>query len=296
MTSLLRGLARAARRLSSFIELHGIRIGAVDCAHPSGKTLHLWAAEGDHLANLLWWRGWDGYEPASTRPWVQLSRRATTIVDIGANIGIFTLLAAAANPDAHVFAFEPMSKNFEELQRNAHLNPELKITCVRAAVAATEGEVVLNVHNAETFDCQASIAPDTQLKAVSMRQETCPQTSLDDYCRLNGVAAVGLIKIDVEGAEPLVLAGMGVILARDRPDIIVEILNEEVAAAVAAVALAHGYTHFLLTSDGPVVTTSVRPDPRCLNHLLTQMSPEEVVAISGEGFPSGSSAGSAAGG
>ncbi|HUR06411.1 MAG TPA: FkbM family methyltransferase [Nonomuraea sp.] len=274
----LRATSTTLAELSAYLELHGIHQGHVEVSLPSGELLRLWADKEDVLANMLWWRGWDGYETASTRTWVSLAMNARLVIDVGANAGVFALLAAASNPGANVIAFEPNPASFSLLTRNVALNPRARVTCVNAAVTEVEGTVTLYADAGEPFDLRASIVPGARpdAPASGVRQEECAAINLDAYLQREGVAHVDLVKIDVEGAEPLVLAGMKQVLARDRPDILVEILNTDVAQAVGTVVAEHGYSHFLMTSDGPVATETVAPHPRCLNHLLTTRPVSEV--------------------
>jgi hypothetical protein len=70
---------------------------------------------------------------------------------------------------------------------------------------------------------------------------------------------------------------MSDLLRRDRPDVVVEVLDDASALAVANVANAHGYRHYLLTSAGPVATAEVRSYyPRYLNYLLSTRSAAEI--------------------
>jgi hypothetical protein len=70
----------------------------------------------------LFWRGLYVHEAASMRLWVQLCRRSEVVFDVGANIGLYALAAAASNPKADVFAFESLKYLHTMLIWNAELN------------------------------------------------------------------------------------------------------------------------------------------------------------------------------
>jgi tRNA G37 N-methylase Trm5 len=76
------------------------------------------------------------FEPAETELMRQRVRPGATVLDIGANIGYFTLLMArCVGPSGHVYAFEPEPKNFELLQHNVRRNNYANVTCGQAAKA-----------------------------------------------------------------------------------------------------------------------------------------------------------------
>src|SRR5688572_38179 len=63
---------------------------------------------GNTIENELFWRGAIGWEGRATKIWKALSEQSTTIFDIGANTGLYSLISALANPSAAVYAFEPV--------------------------------------------------------------------------------------------------------------------------------------------------------------------------------------------
>ncbi len=116
-----------------------------------------------------------------------------TIVDIGAHIGIFSLLAAYACPDATVFAFEPQSENFALLRENVALNPRARIIPINRAVAGDRTRTKLyfapsNTGSHSLFGCGENfeIVESTDLGTVL---DGLPEKTID------------LLKSDCEGAE-----------------------------------------------------------------------------------------------
>ena len=61
---------------------------------------------GERGQNELFWRGLSSYEPTSIRLWRRLAARASVIVDAGANMGLYSLVAGAVNPSATILAFD----------------------------------------------------------------------------------------------------------------------------------------------------------------------------------------------
>src|SRR5262249_7372061 len=103
-TSIVRALLRGSGRRSEFVIKHLHRVGPVWARLPNGRTLRLWSRGDDWVSNQVYWRGWDGYDPETIPLFFRMARRAQTILDVGAYVGFYTLLAALANPWAGVYA------------------------------------------------------------------------------------------------------------------------------------------------------------------------------------------------
>jgi FkbM family methyltransferase len=142
--------------------------------------------------------------------------------DIGANIGFFTLLAATVlNHTGEVVAFEPGRQAYQRLERNLSLNPYKNIHLHKVAVADREGEAVLHL-SADLADGRASLYASGATGPNQPLQQSCHTVSLDDYGERLGLHPPHFVKIDVEGAEPLVLRGARQMLQRDCPLLLVE--------------------------------------------------------------------------
>ena len=126
-----------------------------------------------------------------------------TVVDVGANAGYISLLAARrVGQRGKVWAFEPSPREYERLREAIRLNGYTQITAVPAALSDREGQMQLNVAEAHTG--VNKLATDQQPR--SAQQATVAVKVLDKELRDSG--PIDLVKIDVEGAEMRVLAGM----------------------------------------------------------------------------------------
>lgn len=266
-TGLARKVAGLNMRMARSLELHSIRSGEVQVALPNGADLVLWSGDGDYWASRYWWHGWDAYEPETLGLWFRLAERASTVLDVGANVGIFALVAGLANPRASCYAFEPLPASCEVLRRNTALNPAARVTVVPAAVGAVDGSTEIFWDASRRHDLMATVAPGGRAGASELTSQTVPMVALDSWASTAHVDKVDLVKIDVEGHERDVLAGMSTLLT-SRPDLIIEVLDEATATAVREIAARHGYDHYLLTPVGPIKTEQIAPHV-CLNHLLT---------------------------
>ena len=99
----------ATRSLSRLIGMefepaikHLPRTGPVRSKLPNGEVLRLWSRGDDWISNQVFWRGWSGYEPETTPLFFHLARDAEVVVDVGAYVAFFAVLAALVNPRSRV--------------------------------------------------------------------------------------------------------------------------------------------------------------------------------------------------
>ncbi|MDP9073841.1 MAG: FkbM family methyltransferase [Actinomycetota bacterium] len=131
-----------------------------------------------------------------------LLRAGDAVVDVGANVGAYTLLAAAT-PGVAVWAFEPSSPTFARLAENVALNGlDQRVVVQRVAVGATAGTVRLSTGNDLL---NRVLAPDEQQDS-----EEVPLVTLDDV--IPPEVKVRVVKVNVEGLEEDVLRGASRIL------------------------------------------------------------------------------------
>ncbi|UCB57083.1 MAG: FkbM family methyltransferase [Candidatus Omnitrophota bacterium] len=160
--------------------------------------------------NELFWRGLS----KEMKVWAEMCQEADVILDIGANTGIFSLIAKAVNPKASVYAFEPVPRVIKKLRANCMLN-NFNIQCLEVAVSDYDGVGEFYEEPLEHL-YSATLAPHNSLKN-SMKTEV-RVTRLDSFIEKEKIRP-DLIKIDVEGCEFKVLEGMGKSL---RPKILLE--------------------------------------------------------------------------
>jgi len=174
------------------------------------------------------------HEPESTRFFWDAIKPGMLVVDGGANMGGYSLLASRRTGDSgRVFSFEPDPNNFRRL--SARLAKYRNVQPVQRAIAAKSGESLLFL---DTFHAGHTLV-DGRVSENGIRVAV---TSLDDFVREHGLPGLDVVKLDIEGAELLALDGMQQILSgARRPAILCEvhapIAPEEVIAKLAA----HGY-------------------------------------------------------
>ena len=146
------------------------------------------------------------YEATEAQLFESSVRAGDVVVDIGAHIGYYALLAArGAGPDGHVFAFEPERENDALLLGNVSGNGYTNVSAVNKAVMAESGEQLLFVSPDNAGDHHLYAGGDDR---EAYRVEG---TSIDDFFA-ERAKTVNVIKLDVQGTEPLVVRGMRQVL------------------------------------------------------------------------------------
>jgi len=156
--------------------------------------------EDDILSyNLAQDRPW---EPEETELFRSLLREGMDVVDVGAHIGYYSILASGGvGPSGRVFAFEPSPGNFALLTKNLESNGCTNTRALPTAVAETAGSVELHLDPSNTGG-HTLVAPRGSGKSVQVES-----IDLDGWLQREAVRPA-LVKIDVEGAEWGVLAGL----------------------------------------------------------------------------------------
>lgn len=182
------------------------------------------------IENEIFWNGLDGWEKISIKIWIQLCQDSNTILDIGANSGIYSLIAAATNPKATIYSFEPVKRTIKLFRQNLDLNPEFNIKLIDKAVSNKNGSF-------EFYDLphesqySASLNKD-MLSSYSNRISYLVETiKLDSFKELNQ-QKIDLVKLDVEMHEPEAIEGMIKLIGINRPYILIEILTNDIARKI----------------------------------------------------------------
>jgi FkbM family methyltransferase len=148
------------------------------------------------------------YEPEQTGLFIETVGEGDTVYDIGAHAGYYTLLASRlTGPGGEVHAFEPDAKNQIYLRKHVEANNASNVTIVTKAVSEEDGH--------SHFQQGSGSGTGSLSESGSLKVET---VRLDSYSAQRGVQP-DLMKIDVEGAEGMVLRGAVRILESARPTI-----------------------------------------------------------------------------
>ncbi len=223
---LFRGVTREVR-------FHGIKL-----------VLHL----DDWIQQNIFFLG--SYEPAELKVLEKLLPPKGTFMDIGANMGLYSLLASrTAGPEGTVYCFEPLEKNYKMLKNNIAINRLSNIHSEKLAIGEKNKTTTLYYDDQEKNQGMAT----TRYIKDAYREEIT-MVSLDEYVNNHAISRIHLIKIDIEGSEYAALLGMRNTLSAHRPAIIIEILDSQTGSANATRihALLHdmGYQKYFISDRG----------------------------------------------
>jgi FkbM family methyltransferase len=150
----------------------------------------------------------DRYETGTTRLLEQAIQPGMVVIDIGAHVGYFSLLAARrVGPQGKVYSFEPDPTNYRLLRENIDANGYLNITATQKAVSKALGSarLMLSSQDNGTHSLYGQDGGDAGIVIVDL-------VSLDGFLEDEGWPKVDLIKMDIEGAEMDALEGMSRLL------------------------------------------------------------------------------------
>jgi FkbM family methyltransferase len=208
----------------------------------------MWLDPEDLVSNFILTFGqWEPKTWQALKPYV---REGGTFIDIGAHIGWYSLKAAKlVGPKGCVIAVEPNHDTLVTLRNNIRASGADRVIIV-APVACANSETTLTFYaapRANTGESSLSLANASHLGPVTASYQVRARR-LDDIVREVGVTRVDAVKIDVEGAEFLVLEGAAETLDRYRPVVSVEIIDGQLksmgssAQEVMDFMHSHGYS------------------------------------------------------
>jgi FkbM family methyltransferase len=220
----------------------------------------------------------------------RLVRPGDVVYDVGANLGLYTRFLVTAFGASRVLAFEPMRNNIELLKKNIAIDPAAasRVSVYELALGDTDGEELLQVDDVMSASAsldrvragrpaegreQLGLAPVTE-KVVVRR--------LDTLIKEANLPPPNVIKVDIEGAEQLLLAGATETLAKHRPRLIMEMHEPATTKQVLKTLERHGYSTFGFVREGANnVWRSVRAadlsssaEVHDLHHVFAATEPE----------------------
>jgi FkbM family methyltransferase len=227
---------------------------------------HHWTGDKLRLHSFkhkgYWWHG-RRREQETIMRFQKLIEPGSVVVEIGGHIGYFAVLYAhLVGKDGKVFVFEPGENNLPYLRANLASKPQAQI--IEKAVSNEDGTVTfwlenLSGQNNSIIEDYYLLDGNIELAGmgahVSKRAVHVPCTTLDSFAATlaDDGKQIDFVKIDVEGAELLVLQGASALLAKRRTPIMVEVTREE--EAIFALMTQANYAMFF--ADGSRVTTAV---------------------------------------
>ena len=181
-----------------------------------------------------------------------IDRSIDTVVDIGANIGFYTVLLGQMPQISRVIAFEPVRRNYAQLMGNIFINGlTSKVESHRLALGAARGTAEIHIDPTSTGVSRLDLATTARSTETFVDRETIEIAIFDDICELRGRKV--FVKIDVEGGAVGVLQGMTNFLASNDTLLQIELSQTE-RAGVTEILSAAGY-RLLREIEGDAIFT-----------------------------------------
>jgi FkbM family methyltransferase len=244
----------------------------VQLAMPRGarpETLTIRTPERTYITRLLAGSGLAGYEPDTLASFLAAieERGSAPAFDVGANIGVFSWLAAALTT-ADVVAFEPTPDLAAQMRAICFAN-DLAVTVEEVALGAAAGTAEL--HLSDKTDSSNSLR---QGFRPSHRSVSVPVETIDGYVARTGTKPA-VLKVDTESTEPDVLRGAAGILAENRPWIICEVLAGRTEADLAGILAPLRYAWYRIDGPGRLERRATIEGDPSYAHMNWLFAPEE---------------------
>lgn len=226
---LLRRWARTGRkasRLFPLVERWGPRLAdhSLQTRLPNGCVVNCDLRE--FVQRQVYFMG--TFEPIESYLFTRLLRTGMTVIDAGANIGQYTLLAATAvGPTGKVHSFEPVPLTFEHLREHVSSNRLDNVTLNRMALWHEDSTVTMELPPDEIYNAGNWVTRPRDGRAALITAEAI---RLDTYAARCGLSRVDVIKMDIQGAEPFAIDGARGLLADCRPTLLMEVHRPSLAA------------------------------------------------------------------
>lgn len=251
--------------------------GAITVKTRGGEHFLLRCNPTSYVAKRVFWDGMAGFESSMTDLFIQLARKSSMFLDVGANIGYYSLLAAAINPSIRVVGFEPVPSPCLYFKSSITLNNFEQVTAEQLAVSSEAGEVEFYFSkNAKFIDIEEHHLTSTGSLDKNQAHRTdllelvrVNSVTLDGYIEEHKLPRIDLVKLDTEATEHLVLAGASKMLSEDKPIIFCEVLPGKVEKEIEGMFKQHGYVLYRLDPNNTVEVDALSHHTSSTNdHLM----------------------------
>lgn len=158
----------------------------------------------------------------------KIIKKGMTVVDAGANIGLYSVIASKLTGNqGKVFSFEPSRETFKRLTNNINLNNAANVISENCGLGENPDEILtlrqdVGSKDAERYMMPSGFVPDTRLINVNdiNSKEEIRIDTLDNYLEKKEISSIDFLKIDTEGFEYYILAGAKRIL-KNSPDVVI---------------------------------------------------------------------------
>lgn len=218
------------------------------------RLLMTWRSDSMMETKFFRYGLYGSWERHSLRIWAHLCAGAHEILDVGANTGVYSLLARKNNPSANIVALEPIPANADVLQANVDANAA-GIVVERVAMSDHDGEAVMHMLkdqlnymtsvNADRYALHPEVVGQSTVVPINV-----PIATWATLKSRHGLKGPDLIKIDVEGHEVAVMRSLQTHVAERRPTILIEVIGDGNATSLNDMLRELEYSFFAIDETG----------------------------------------------
>ena len=210
---------------------------------------------------LLFWNGFKGYEHEVTSVFAKIIPHCNSFLDIGSNIGYYSLIAEKLNSNIKTHAFEPLPDAIHYINLNIESNNFKNVQIHDIALSDKKGETTFESRVSKDFpnekyqiagDSSLINYDDTKRKQIRVKTET-----LDNYFPTLNLSSIDYIKIDTETTEHIILSKGLETIKKHLPIIQCEVLKGFNESELQKIIQPMGYQFFLMTNNGLVLKNSL---------------------------------------
>lgn len=220
------------------------------------------------------------YEPSLVQCVKRCLQKSRDVVDVGANVGFFTVMfAKEIDVDKRVLAIEPTKNALKRLYRNINVNEvEQNVVVFEGVASDHEGVVELKTVRGKEEYSSLGVMEHPEITGEEYEIENVTAMPVDKLTEINGLD-VGFMKVDVEGMEHVVFEGSESVLKTHRPVILSELsdnlLKKNGSSSDEVIRFINGFDYTVVDPIDPSIPAGSKPFgdilcfPNELGHLVT---------------------------
>lgn len=217
------------------------------------NSFKLLTNQTNYLTHYCYWNGFKNFE--YTTIFIKLIKKIDVFLDVGANIGYYTILGKTYNPKLTCIAFEPANGPFYYLSKNIELNDFSDVTLEKLALSNKIGTLKFyEIKNKKYTYLEHNLAGEGSAGSMESNRSfqviEVPTITLDQYLRNSKLKTIDLIKMDTEGTENLILENADYILSEFKPIIICETLYNQIEDKLNDIMVKYNYEFYNYTNGG----------------------------------------------
>ncbi len=268
-------LAKMVSRYSKFVpKIINFNISLSDGRVLTGKLYGKFESNVDYIAKTIWINDLRHYEKPLPQVFLSALEQSQTVLDVGANSGLYSIIAALSFPNVIVHAFEPFplalrwfNANIELNNHNQQIKQQIKI--IKNAIGNSLGTAQFYIPTPRfgaILETSASLS--SEFREQHSEVLTVNLITLDHYITQFQIPSVDVIKIDVESQEYKVLDGSRNILRKFRPIVFLEVLEEADISSLESIRTEFDYISLWLNEEAIIQKDKVSSHPNIQNQIL----------------------------